>query len=74
MYMVTIHNNNNFLKLTENLLIYQCLASNPKQCIMRLVYHHLFLKFFPSSLHTKENLTFKHRIFFDGVILRLGIR
>ncbi len=72
MYIVTIHNNN-FFKPQENLLICQCLASNLKQCTVKLVHHHLFSKFCPSFLHKHEKLTFEHTIFFDGVILRLGI-
>jgi len=56
-YMVIVHNINNFLKPKENLLIYQCLTSNPEQCIMKLVHHHLFLKICPSFLHTREKLT-----------------
>jgi len=62
---------NNFLKPKENLLICQCLASNPKQCTVRSV-HHLYLKFHPSSLHTWEKPS--DTDFSDSVILGLGIK
>jgi hypothetical protein len=73
-YMVIVHSSSSFPKPKENLSICQCLASNPEQCTVRLVHHHLFLKFCPSSLHTWEKLAFRHTDFSDGVILGLGIR
>jgi hypothetical protein len=73
MYVVIVDSNNNFLKPKENTLIYQCLASNPEQCIMKL-HHHVFLNFFPSFMHTPEKLAFRHIQFFNGGILRLGIK